>query len=170
MCASLVAWIVLIVGRGGFWLPRPLLDPIQSNLDEQREDPAVVAVIPARNEEAVLGKTLPTVLNQQYAGELRVILVDDRSEDDTSSIAQRAAGQSEFPHRLTVLPGQPLPDNWAGKLWAMNQGAELAAAGSSDYIWFTDADIAHDRVYSVRRDRHVTGRSGMWKGRSYSGK
>ena len=142
--ASLVAWIVLIVGRGGFWLPRPQLDPIQSDLDAQRRDPAVVAVIPARNEEAVLGKTLPTVLNQQYAGELRVILVDDRSEDDTSSIAHRAAEQSEFPQRLTVLPGQPLPENWAGKVWAMSQGAELAAAGPSDYIWFTDADIAHD--------------------------
>lgn len=33
-----------------------------------------------------------------------------------------------------------------------------------------DADIAHDRGYSVRRDRHVTGRGGMWKGRPYSGK
>ena len=142
--ASLVAWIVLIVGRGGFWLPRPLLDPIHSNLDEQREDPAVVAVIPARNEEDVLGETLPTVLNQRYAGDLRVILVDDRSEDDTSSVAQHAAGESGFPHRLTVLPGQPLPDNWAGKVWAMNQGTEQAAEGMADFIWFTDADIAHD--------------------------
>jgi len=142
--ASLVAWIVLIVGRGGFWLPRPQLNPIQSNFDERRQDPAVVAVIPARNEEAVLGETLPTVLNQEYSGELRVILVDDRSEDDTSSVARRAADQSEFPHRLTVLPGQPLPDNWAGKVWAMNQGATLAAAGPSDYVWLTDADIAHN--------------------------
>jgi len=142
--ACLVAWIVLIVGRGGFWLPQPQLDPIQSNLETQRRDPVVVAVIPARNEEAVLEVTLPTVLNQQYAGELRVILVDDRSEDDTSSVSRCAAGRSEFPHRLTVLPGQPLPDNWAGKVWAMNQGAKLAATEPSDYVWFTDADIAHD--------------------------
>ena len=142
--ASLVAWIVLIVGRGGFWLPRPQLNPIQSSLDGRRQDRTVVAVIPARNEEVVLGETLPTVLNQEYSGELRVILVDDRSEDDTSSVARRAAEQSEFSHRLTVLLGQPLPDGWAGKVWAMNQGARLAVEGKSDYIWFTDADIAHD--------------------------
>jgi len=142
--ASLAAWIVLIVGRGGFWLPRPQLDPIQSNLDTQRRDPVVVAVIPARNEEAVLGETLPTVLGQQYAGELRVILVDDRSEDDTSAVARRAAEGSEYSQRLTVHPNQPLPEKWAGKVWAMNCGTQLAAQEQADYVWFTDADIAHD--------------------------
>ncbi len=142
--ASLVAWIALIVGRGWFWLPQPQLDPVLFNLDTQRQDPAVVAVIPARNEEAVLGKTLPTVLNQEYEGEFRVILVDDRSEDGTVSVARSAAKHSGFPDRLNILPGQPLPDSWAGKVWAMNQGVDLAIAGPADFIWFTDADIAHD--------------------------
>lgn len=143
-CTSLVAWIALIVWRGGFWLPQPQLHPTQSNLDTQCQGPAVVAVIPARNEEAVLGKTLPTVLNQEYEGEFRVILVDDQSKDDTVSVARSAAEQSRFPHRLSVLPGQPLPDDWAGKVWAMNQGVELTTKDPSDYVWFTDADIAHN--------------------------
>ncbi len=144
VCASLAAWIALIVGRGGFWLPQPQLHPTQSNLDAQCQGPAVVAVIPARNEEAVLGKTLPTVLNQEYEGEFRVILVDDRSKDDTVSVARSAAEHSGFPGRLNVLPGQPLPDGWAGKVWAMNQGVDLATTGPADFIWFTDADVAHD--------------------------
>lgn len=143
-CTSLVAWIALIVGRGMFWLPQPQLHPAKSKLDTQRQHPAVVAVIPARNEEAVLGKTLPTVLNQEYEGELRVILVDDRSEDDTVSVVCSAAEHSGFPDRLNILPGQPLPDGWAGKVWAMNQGVDLATAGPADFIWFTDADVAHD--------------------------
>jgi len=146
--ASLAAWIVLIIGRGGFWLPRPQLNPADSSLDTERRYPKVVAVIPARNEEAVLGKTLPTVLDQQYAGELRVIVVDDHSEDDTASVAHRAAEQSEYPSRLTVHPNQPLPKKWAGKVWAMNSGAQLGAQeqeqNQADYVWFTDADIAHD--------------------------
>ena len=142
--ASLAAWIVLIVGRGGFWLPRPQLNSADSSLDTQRRYPKVVAVIPARNEEAVLGETLPTVLNQQYAGELRVIVVDDHSEDDTSSVARRAAAQNEYPQRLIVHPNQPLPDRWAGKVWAMNCGAQLAAQEQADFVWYTDADIAHD--------------------------
>ncbi|MFC2106451.1 glycosyltransferase, partial [Candidatus Bipolaricaulota bacterium] len=146
--ASLAAWIVLIVGRGGFWLPRPQLNSTDSGLDTDRQYPKVVAVIPARNEEAVLGETLPTVLNQKYAGELRVIVVDDHSEDDTATVAHRAAEQSECPGRLTVHPNQPLPEKWAGKVWAMNSGAQLAAQEQeqeqADYVWFTDADIAHD--------------------------
>ena len=144
ICVSLGIWVVLIVGRGGFWLPRPQLNPSQSGISSQQEAISVVAVIPARNEEAVIGETLPTVLSQDYPGEFRVILVDDQSEDRTVAIARRAAEQSGFPHRLTVLAGQPLPSGWAGKVWAMSQGAELAAEGPSTYIWFTDADIAHD--------------------------
>jgi len=142
-CVSLGIWIVLLVGRGGFWLPHPQLHPIRQPLESQQQASSVVAVIPARNEEEVIGETLPSVLSQDYAGELRVILVDDRSEDRTTLIALRAAEQGGFPHHLTVVPGLPLPGGWAGKVWAMNQGVDLTA-GSSDYIWFTDADIAHD--------------------------
>ena len=144
VAASLAAWIVLIVGRGGFWIARPQLNPANSSLDTERQVPKVVAVIPARNEEAVLGVTLPTMLNQRYAGELRVIVVDDHSEDDTAVVAHRTAEQSDYPDRLTVHPNDPLPAKWAGKVWAMNSGTELAAAEGADYVWFTDADIAHD--------------------------
>jgi len=42
-----------------------------------------------------------------------------------------------------VLTGGPRPPGWTGKLWAMHQGALAAAARAPDYIWFTDADIAH---------------------------
>jgi hopene-associated glycosyltransferase HpnB len=143
-CVSLVIWIVLLVGRGGFWLPRPQLHATQQTSEDQQQPISVVAVIPARDEEAVIGETLPTVLSQDFAGELRVILVDDRSEDRTTAIAQQAAEQSDFAHRLTILSGTHLPEGWAGKVWAMNQGATQAAAESADYIWFTDADIAHD--------------------------
>ncbi len=45
-------------------------------------------------------------------------------------------------HRLTILSGQPLAPGWTGKLWAVSQG--IAAAGDTpDYLWLTDADIAH---------------------------
>lgn len=140
-CVSLAIWIVLLAGRGGFWLAKPQLHPVQQPVEKQK-DISVVAVIPARNEEDVLGETLPTVLSQDFPGRFRVILVDDRSEDRTAAIAQQAAEQCGFAHRLTVLTGTPLPEGWAGKVWAMNQGVQ-AAAGAEDFLWFTDADIAH---------------------------
>jgi hopene-associated glycosyltransferase HpnB len=48
-----------------------------------------------------------------------------------------------------VLSGTPRPGGWAGKLWAMKQGCDHASAnvfdrgGAPEFIWFTDADIAH---------------------------
>ena len=141
---SLAIWIFLIVGRGWFWLARPLLPPDNMQALSATPTPSVTAVIPARNEEDVLAQTLPTVLNQTYHGDLRVIVVDDRSEYATASVARHAAARSEHPDRLTVLDGQPLPKRWAGKVWAMNQGVHHArTTGNPEFIWFTDADIAH---------------------------
>ncbi len=42
---------------------------------------------------------------------------------------------------LRIVGGQPLPAGWAGKVWAMSQG--VTAAGDTDYLLFTDADIAY---------------------------
>ena len=32
---------------------------------------------------------------------------------------------------------------WTGKLWAMHQGIERAAIFAPEFLWLTDADIAH---------------------------
>jgi hopene-associated glycosyltransferase HpnB len=45
--------------------------------------------------------------------------------------------------RLTVMIGGARPSGWTGKLWAMNQGAEVASISAPEFLWFTDADIAH---------------------------
>src|SRR5262249_30233956 len=40
--------------------------------------------------------------------------------------------------------GAALPAGWTGKLWALSQGvAQAAAQTAPDYLWLTDADIAH---------------------------
>ncbi len=71
LVASLVAvaaWVYLLAGHGGFWrtdqrLPPAAADPAQW--------PAVVAVIPARDEAAVLPETLPTLLPRTTRGSSR---------------------------------------------------------------------------------------------------
>jgi hopene-associated glycosyltransferase HpnB len=68
-----------------------------------------------------------------------VILVDDQSGDGTGHAA-RALGNE----RLAVLDGAPHPAGWTGKLFAVSQGVAKAIAGNPpDYLWLTDADIAH---------------------------
>jgi hopene-associated glycosyltransferase HpnB len=140
--ASLAAWGVLLFLRGGYWRVRPLLD-VQPP-PPRAEWPSVVAVIPARNEEAVLESVLPRVLSQDYPRPFGVTLVDDRSEDGTATLARAIASRLGLSERLSIVRGQPLASGWVGKVWAMAQGVSRAEASSADYLWFTDADVAYD--------------------------
>lgn len=140
---AVAAWLYLLAGHGGFWRTDQRLPPAAGTPVAW---PAVVAVVPARDEAAVLPETLPTLLTQDYPGPFRVILVDDESTDGTAEVAAQLGhaaepgGQTPRP-RLRVLDGDPPPPGWAGKVWAMNQG--LRAAADAEYVLFTDADIAY---------------------------
>jgi cellulose synthase/poly-beta-1,6-N-acetylglucosamine synthase-like glycosyltransferase len=72
-------------------------------------------------------------LSQDYPN-LKVTLVDDRSQDQTGEIAERIARQDR---RLSVLQVQNLPQGWMGKNHAMHQGI---SAGEGDWLLMTDAD------------------------------
>jgi hopene-associated glycosyltransferase HpnB len=156
--AAAAAWVYLLAGHGGYWrtdvrLPGPAYPP-----DPDRW-PSVVAVVPARDEAAILPETLPTLLGQDYPGAFSVVLVDDASTDGTGAVAAAvgaavSSGRSGPPASggspggavvtraaaVRVVSGSPPPAGWAGKVWAMAQG--VAAAGECGYLLFTDADIA----------------------------
>ena len=133
--ASAAIWLYLLVGRGGFWrfrdaagvgaLPTP--------------PPSVVAVVPARNEAETVGRAIGSLAAQRYPGAFHIVLVDDASSDGTAEAA-RAAAPTEL---LTVIRSAPLPPGWTGKLWAVEQGVREAARLRPDYLFLTDADIAH---------------------------
>jgi hopene-associated glycosyltransferase HpnB len=125
----LATWLVLALGRGRFWRTSIRLPPGQPI---EGPWPSVVAVVPARDEAAVLPTTMPTLMAQQYPGPWRVVVVDDDSSDATGAIAARLNAE--------VVPGSGPPPGWVGKVAAMQRG--VAAAGAPDYFLFTDADIA----------------------------
>ncbi|HEY1928654.1 MAG TPA: glycosyltransferase [Caulobacteraceae bacterium] len=133
--AAVLAWAYLMFLRGGFWLMRERDD--RAEPAAPRAWPSVVAVVPARNEADVIATSIGSLVGQDYSGAFRIILVDDNSDDGT------AAAAPSDPERLEVLRGGPLAPGWTGKLWAMKQGVDQAAAYAPDYILFTDADIAH---------------------------
>jgi hopene-associated glycosyltransferase HpnB len=136
--AAAVVWAYLVLGHGRFWRAGEWLPPRRA---EPGRWPDVVAVVPARNEAAMLPATLPTLLGQDYPGALSVVLVDDCSSDGTGEVAAKIGLEAARP--LRVIAGAPAPGparTWAGKVWAMAQG--LAAAGEPGYVLFTDADIA----------------------------
>ncbi len=127
---TLALWAGLLAFRDGFWLARERDDGPVADLGQW---PSVVAVVPARDEADVIARAAASLAAQDYPGDFRVIVVDDNSSDATAALA-RAQG-------VEVLSGAPLAPGWTGKLWAVSQG--IAAAGTPDYLWLTDADIAH---------------------------
>jgi len=129
---SLLVWVYLLFLHGRFWQAGPVLAPAVP-----AHAPDVAVVIPARDEAEVIGDSLRSVLAQDYAGTMRVILVDDGSTDGTGDIARELRDA-----RLTVLTGEVRPAGWSGKLWAVHQG--VAASGESEFLLLTDADIEHD--------------------------
>ena len=153
---SAAAWLYLVVGHGRFWLANQRL-PASSAEVPERGWPDVVVIVPARDEAAILPLTLPTLLGQDYPGDLRIVLVDDASSDGTARVAEKLA--TEWPERrVEIVPSDGPPPGWAGKVAAMNQGVKISASieptrfglEASEYVLFTDADIAHP-ADSVRR-------------------
>ena len=141
-------WLYLALARGGFWRGRDIDRLMHVALDHVPAGfawPNVTAIIPARNEAAFIGLTVGSLLGQSYRGCLRVIVIDDHSNDDTGRVAARAGAASRF-NRLTVIAAPPLPPGWTGKLWAISQGLDLAneAASPSEFFLLTDGDVRYD--------------------------
>ncbi|HEV3333725.1 MAG TPA: glycosyltransferase [Bryobacteraceae bacterium] len=134
--AAFAVWLYLILGRGGFWRIR--VSPPSS---APATAPSVTAVIPARNEEAVVDAAVRSLAGQKYTGRFRIVLVDDDSSDHTAEAARRAA-PAEL---LSVVESEPLPPGWTGKLWAVSQGVRETDQNPSDYLLLTDADIVHPK-------------------------
>ena len=139
---SLLVWIVLTFLRGAFWQLLAFDDDI-SKQDSLNRWPRVVTIVPARNEAATIARTVASLVKQDYPGELRVVVVDDHSEDGTGALAREAAERAGAPERVLILQGAALESGWTGKLLAMQQGVVSAVAREADYFWFTDADIEH---------------------------
>ncbi len=111
------------------------------------EWPSVCAIVPARNEASVLPQSLQSLLNQDYPGEFRVLLVDDQSTDGTSEVARTTAQVCHREKSLRIKTTEPLPIDWSGKLWAVHQGLQAVLQETEnalpDYFLLTDADILH---------------------------
>jgi hypothetical protein len=98
------------------------------------ECPAVSILFAAREEEDKLPGALDTFLALDYP-RYEVIAVDDRSQDGTAEILDRAA-QSDA--RLKVSHLSFLPVGWLGKPNALQQAYEHS---SGEWLVFTDADV-----------------------------
>ena len=121
--------------------------------------PTVSVLVPARNEEANIRACLRSLLAQTYA-QLEIIVLDDRSEDDTARILAR---ERERDPRLRVLAGAEPPEGWNGKTWACHQ---LSHAAHGGVLLFADADTIFfepDAVHRIARALQAS-RAGLLSG------
>jgi glycosyltransferase involved in cell wall biosynthesis len=100
------------------------------------ELPLVTAIIPAKDEERILGECLDSVCAQTYSN-LEILVVNDRSTDRTGSIAEEYAANDP---RVRVITVETLPPGWTGKTHALQLAADQARG---EWFWFLDADTFH---------------------------
>jgi len=163
---SVLIWLRIWLHPACPWDFQPVGDdePIPSPPSEW---PSVCILVPARNERDSLPQTLPALLQQDYPGPFRVVVVDDRSQDGTAESARALAHEAGAVGRLHVVKGKDLPAGWVGKVWALEQGATFALATQSPkYLLLTDADIRHApnslrRLVSESESRHLALNSRM---------
>src|SRR5580704_6383754 len=82
---SLSIWLYLFFAHGKFWRSAPELLP-----GAPPEFPPVDIIVPARDEAHTVAPVIGSLLAQDYAGNFRVILVDDNSTDGTAALAGTA--------------------------------------------------------------------------------
>ncbi len=97
----------------------------------------VSAIVPARNEEAVIEACVRSLAVQREITELLVI--DDQSADRTAELVRGLA--EEFP-KVRLLEATELPSGWVGKNNAVWIGAKEARG---EWLLFTDADTVHEK-------------------------
>lgn len=109
------------------------LDIVVDPAPPVRDGPLISVCIPARNEGRMIASCIEAFFSRTYP-KFEVIVVDDGSTDATPDILE--AQELRFP-TLRVLPGAPLPPDWAGKPHALYQAA---AATQGPWLCFLDAD------------------------------
>lgn len=128
---AMLLWAVILLLPWRPWDTRERLVAQVGAADGAADLSDVVALIPARNEAERIADTLTSLRAQ--GRELRIVVVDDESEDNTSALVEAFEGAE-----VTLVRGRPLPQGWTGKVWAQAQGEPLLAR---PLVLLLDADI-----------------------------
>jgi len=103
---------------------------------------SVTAIVPARNEEAVIAACIASLASQPEIDE--ILVVNDQSTDGTANVVKGLMGRVP---NLRLLEAGGLPDGWVGKNHALWVGVQQAKCA---WLLFTDADAEHGRNSASR--------------------
>lgn len=125
--AGALCWWSILLAPWRAWSVREQLEP-STDAEVKQLFNDVTVLIPARNEAQFIDHTL-SKLQAQGEG-LRIIVIDDQSEDQTAVLANRKG--------VEIISGTTPPPGWSGKLWALDQGLQQVR---TRYTLLLDADI-----------------------------
>ena len=91
-------------------------------------------ILSARDEEKSIRNTLQSLSQQSYKN-MEVIMINDRSKDNTALIMEEFSKKNPHFKKIDI---QELDKSWLGKTHALQKGFEQS---KGDYLLFTDADI-----------------------------
>lgn len=137
---SFAMFLVVIAGFYSallWWLNRGLRHPYNGQNSRRL---SVSVVVAARNEAEHIGRTLDTILNQTYDN-FRIIVVDDRSTDETGAIVQRYQQRTD---KVELLRIDTVPADFAPKKYAIHTAIEHSDA---ELIVTTDADCRPEPMW-----------------------
>ncbi|MGC1581864.1 MAG: glycosyltransferase family 2 protein [Candidatus Acidiferrales bacterium] len=103
-----------------------------------------VLITPARNEEALIQKTIESVIAQTSLP-LRWVIVNDGSTDATASIVGRYLAKYEWIELLNLPVHRDR--SFAGKVHAFNSGLERVRSLNFEVIGNLDSDLSFDSEY-----------------------
>ena len=128
------------------------MDVVVTPLPAPTQAARISVIVPARNEQGNIRRCVECLLAQTYPN-FELIVLDDRSSDETPAILQEIAARDA---RLRVLTGAELPPGWAGKPHALFQAAQAARG---EWLCFVDADTfaGPDALASVFAGAQATG-------------
>ncbi len=116
----------------------------------EQEDPPVLdewprlsIIISACNEAQTIQPAISTILEQDYPN-LEIILVDDRSTDETGEIIENISKRDS---RVKTIHITQLPERWLGKVHALYVASKKI---TGEWILYTDADV-HLRQGTLRK-------------------
>lgn len=149
--------------------------------DDGATPPRVCIIVPAHNEQAVIGDLAASLAAQDYPRDrVRFVFVLDRCTDDTRGVIERAfaADRGGGADRCEIIEVSHCPEGWTGKvhaLWtAVRESRHAAALEPADLLLFADADTTFDpactrAAVALMRDRALdmlsllsTQRVGSW--------
>ena len=118
--------------NGLFWKSNIIIENQKIDQPALKQNFSLCFIIPARNEEKYIGKTIKSILSQKF--NKFVLIIDDNSCDNTEKKAKKTFRNAKFT-KYKIIKGKKLPNGWSGKVWALKQGVDLVIKKKFFYFY-----------------------------------